>query len=793
MIGETVTHYRILDKIGEGGMGVVYRAEDTRLGRRVALKFLSSRLLREPAALERFQREARAASALSHPHICALYDVGRHGDVPFLVMELLEGTTLRRRIAGNPLPMETVLEMAAQIADALDAAHTNAIVHRDIKTANIFVTDRGSIKMLDFGLAKFAPAHGSVVDSQSPTALAPSPHDTESGQALGTLTSMSPEQARGEPLDARSDLFSLGIVLYEMATGREPFAGKTSALVFDAILHQTPKPPSTLNPDVPAEFDRIVLKALEKDRELRYQTIGELRADLKRLKRETDSGRTQPVRSSAAVPARAGVRQPLLWAGIAVVVLLAAGAAWVLSTGPDHAIDSVAVLPFVTAGPGNDADYLTDGVSEALINGLTRLPNLRVTSRSVVFRYKGKQDVDPQQIGRDLNVKAIVTGRVSMRNDRLVIGAELMRVSDGAQLWGNQYDRPQSDLISVQETIAGEILAKVRPQVTGEEKLLATKRYTDDAAAYQMYLRGRYNLNTGTIAGYKNAIEHFQQAIHKDSKYALAYAGLADAYLQLGSYWVETISEARAAAEQALKLDPDLAEARVSLGQIKLWLNWDWPAARREFEQGITLNSASALAHNQYAMYLATLGRLSDAIGEVRRALDLDPLSPIVNSDLGWYLLFSGQHDEAIAQFRKTLDMDANSVAAHRGLGIAYSEAGQHDAAVAELKRALLLSENSPVVQAHLGAAYAKQGAKAAADDVLKDLQGRSAREYVPASALAIVLAAQGDRARALDALERAYEEHDFALVQIVVAPWFRPLRGEDRYDRLVVRLGLPR
>ena len=774
MIGETVTHYRILEKIGEGGMGVVYRAEDTRLGRRVALKFLSSRLLREPQALERFQREARAASALSHPHICALYDVGQHGDVPFLVMELLEGTTLRRRIAGTALPIETGLEMAGQIADALDAAHSNAIVHRDIKAANIFVTDRGSIKMLDFGLAKFAPAHGSIVDSQGPTALAPaSPHETASGQALGT----------------RSDLFSLGVVLYALATGREPFAGKTSALVFDAILHQTPKLPSAINPDVPAELDRIILKALEKDRELRYQTVGELRADLKRLKRETDSGRTVPVRVQAPMPGLR-IQRPLVWGGVAALLVLAAVATWMATRGGD-AIDSVAVLPFVTAA-GNDAEYLTDGVTDALINGLARLPNLRVTSRSVVFRHKNK-DVDPQQVARELGVKAVVTGRVSKRNDRIVIGAELMRVSDGAQLWGDTYDRPESDLLSVQETITGELVARVRPRVTGDEKQLTTKRYTDDSAAYQMYLRGRYNLNTGTIAGYKNAIEHFQQAIHRDPKYALAYAGLADSYLALGSYWVETINEAKAAAEEALRIDPNLAEARVSLGQIKLWLNWDWQAARREFEQGIALNAGSALAHNQYAMYLATLGRLSDAIAEVRRAQDLDPLSPIVNSDLGWYLLFSGQNDEAIAQFRKALDLDANSVSIHRGLGIAYSEANQHDAAINELKRALLLSENSPVILAHLGAAYARQGNQAAADAVVKDLQGRAAREYVPASALAIVLAAQGDRQRALDALERAYDEHDFALVQIVVAPWFRPLRGEDRYDKLVVRLGLPR
>ncbi len=793
MIGETVTHYRILDKIGEGGMGVVYRAEDTRLGRRVAVKFLSTKLTQEPSALERFQREARAASALSHPNICALYDVGKHGDVPFLVMELLEGTTLRRRLAGGPLPFDTVLEMAGQIVDALDAAHSAGIMHRDIKSANIVVTDRGSVKMLDFGLAKLVHRHGVPADSQGATEMSPpSPHDTEGGQTLGTLSSMSPEQARGETLDARTDLFSLGVVLYEMATGREPFTGKTSALVFNAILNQTPKPPSTLNPQLPAEFDHIIAKALEKDRDLRYQTVGELRADLKRLKRETDATRASGEHSRPPELARRPRPRPVVWAAASVVVVLAAVTGWLLTRGGGGPIDSVAVLPFVASGAATDAGYLTDGLTDTLINGLAQLPGLRVAARSVVFRYKGK-DIDPQQVGRELNVKAVVTGRVTLRNDRLVIGAELMNVADGTQLWGNQYDRAQTDLLAVQDTIAGEILGKLRPQVTGEEKKLATRRYTDDAAAYKMYLQGRYNLNTGTIAGFKSAIEHFQQAIQKDPKYALAYAGLADSYLQLGSYWVEALPEARTAAEQALKLDANLAEARVSLGQIKLWLQWDWPAARAEFEQGIALNPASALAHNQYAMYLATLGRLTDALAEARRAQDLDPLSPIVNGDLGWYLLFGGQNDEAIAQFKKTVDLDANSGAAHRGLGIAYSEAGQHEPAIAELKRAVLLSENSPVILGHLGAAYARQGAKAAAAGVLNDLQARSAREYVPASSVAIVLAALGDRARALDALERAFDEHDFALVQIAVAPWFRPLRGEERFDKLVVRLGLPR
>ena len=809
MIGETVTHYRILDKIGEGGMGVVYRAEDTRLGRQVAVKFLSAKLSQDPAALDRFQREARAASALNHPHICALYDVGRHGDLPFLVMELLDGGTLRKRVAEGPLPQERVLDYAVQITDALDYAHSLGIVHRDIKTANIFMNERGRIKVLDFGLAKLIQPRGGVDPYSDTTMAAPGEQGpTVTGQAMGTLSCMSPEQARGDDVDSRTDLFSLGIVLYEMATGHEAFAGKTPALMYDAILHQTPARPSVLNPKISPELDQIIAKALEKDRTLRYQSAAELRADLRRLQRDTDPSRlaqdqpTRPRTLSAPVepPASLGGATPaskrrrfVAAAGMFLVVL--AGAAltyWLTRTPTAVGIDSIAVLPFATSGAPADSDYLTDGITETLINGLSQLPGLRVAARSVVFRYKGR-DIDPQQVGRDLNVRAVVTGRVSLRGDRLIIQADLMSVADGTQLWGNQYNRGSADLLEVQEDIAGEILDKLRPRLSGEEKKLATRRYTDDAVAYQLYLQGRYHWNKGTIAGYKKAIEYFQQAIAKDPKYALAHAGLADSYLLLGTYWVEALTEAKAAAEQALRLDPTLSEAHVALGHIKLWLDWDWPAAERQFKEGISLSSSSALAHNQYAMYLATLGRTAEAIVEARRALDLDPLSPIVNSDLGWHLLYSGQHQAAIEQFRKTLEFDNTSVSAHQGLGIAFSEVGQHDEAIAELSRALQLSENSPAVMGHLGAAHARRRNRAAAEGVLKDLQTLATREYVPSSAVAVIYAALNDKAHALDWLEKALDEHDFSMAQVNVAPWFKSLRGEDRFQRLLTKLGIPR
>jgi serine/threonine-protein kinase len=795
MIDETISHFRVIEKLGAGGMGIVYKAVDIRLDRPVALKFLPDNMVQDSQALERFRREARAASALNHPGICTIYDIGEQGGRGFIAMEFIDGKTLRSHIHGKALPIEEILKLGTQVAEALDAAHAEGIIHRDIKPENIFVTKRGQAKVLDFGLAKLVPKGVASADADSGGEV---PGSTSIvGIISGTPSYMSPEQVRGDNLDERTDIFSLGLLLYEMATGRQAFSGGTGGKIIEAVLTRSPAPARNINPDVPPRLEEIINRAVHKDREQRYQHAADIRADLQQLQRDTDPGTVSGWRAPGkeAESVLTPTTSHLQSSGKLRARNSTAQTGALRPPRVSKIIDSLAVLPFENASRDPEHEYLSDGIAGSLINILATVPKLRVIAQSTVFRYKGRR-IDPQVVGRELNVRAVLTGRIMQSGGSLRIGTELVDVATGSQLWGAQYDRKPGDIFAIQDEISNEISGKLRLKLTRAEKKRLTKRQTDDAEAYRLYLKGRHHWNRWTEDGFYKAIEYFQQAVEKDPGYALAYTGLADSYVLLGwnSYLPpkDAFPKGKMAAMGALRLDPDLGEAHTPLAAV-LWLHdWQWQEAQMEFKRSLALNLAHPTANHWYAEYLMTMGRHEEAIAGMKNSQELDPLSLIISVAIGWAFYMARRYDEAIEQLRRTVELDPNYPVTYWILGLLLRKMGRYELAIAEGEKGVKLSGGSPLMSAALAQTFATAGRRKKAIQILDDLTKLTRQKYVAPYFFAGIHIGLGEDDRAMEYLEKSYEEHSHWLIYLHIDPSMDGLRSNPRFQSLLRRVGLP-
>jgi serine/threonine-protein kinase len=794
MVGHTISHYKILEKLGEGGMGVVYRAEDTKLKRTVALKFLPHGLHANEAERARFLQEAQAASALNHTNICTIYDIGEEGGQQFIVMEYIDGKTLREIIQSAIPNHQSAISYAIQIGEALQEAHGKGIVHRDIKTDNIMVNAKNQIKVMDFGLAKLK---GSL-------------KLTKTSSTVGTLAYMAPEQIEGGEVDARSDIFSFGVVLYEMLTGHMPFRGEHEAAMVYSIVNEEPMPIQNELPDISSELVHILNRALEKDPEDRYQFVHEMVIDLRRLRKSTtrvsrvssdqftssqlSSTKAEGVESSVRTQASSSLRKWILVAA-AFVVLVAVILFWYL--GPSKGtgtIDSIAILPFINVNADPDMEFLSDGVTESVINSLSRLQTLRVVPRSSAFFYKGKS-YSPQEVGKELKVRAVLTGRVIQRGDNMNIQAELVDVQMQSQIWGEQYNRKVADLLSVQEEISMDIAAKLHQQLSGEDKKKLQQRSTEDSEAFRLYLQGSYFWNKRSGQSMKKSLEYFNRAIEKDPTFALAYSGIADAYITLGDWQIlppkDSYPKAKAAAKKALEQDENLGEALTALAFIADEYDWNWPEAERLFQRAIALNPSYPTAHQWYAEFLMHAGRFQQSLQEFERAKALDPLSLIINSVYGLGLATSGRIDDAIQQLNSTLEMDPAFIPAHKHLQLIYALHGMMDKSFEEYLKVDSLQGASQQHLKRLRDAYASRGLTNPMQLFISIVLEASKTRYIPPSDLAIGYGCLGQKEQAFEWLERVVEERSYMIFYTRFWPGWEELRKDPRYRSILAKTGV--